>query len=58
MPWTADDAEQHTRKADTPAKRELWARVANRTLEQTGDEDRAIREADAAVSRDNHHHWI
>lgn len=32
MPWTAADAERHTKKADTPARQELWAKVANRVL--------------------------
>jgi methylmalonyl-CoA mutase N-terminal domain/subunit len=51
MPWTAADAERHTRKATTRALRELWAKVANECLEGTGDEGRAIREANAVVAR-------
>ncbi len=51
MPWTPDDAERHTRKATTEALRALWAKVANETLERTGDEGRAIREANAVVAR-------
>lgn len=51
MPWTADDAERHTHKASTPALQELWAKVANERLERTGDEARAIREANAVVAR-------
>ncbi|MBV9994520.1 MAG: hypothetical protein JO127_04840 [Caulobacteraceae bacterium] len=51
MPWTPDDAERHTHKAATPALQELWAEVANETLERTGDEGRAIREANAVVAR-------
>ncbi|WP_026438878.1 hypothetical protein [Acidocella facilis] len=31
--------------------RALWAKVANETLERTGDEGRAIREANAVVAR-------
>ncbi|GBQ23084.1 hypothetical protein AA0472_0982 [Acetobacter estunensis NRIC 0472] len=53
MPWTVDDAEKHTHKADTPHLRELWVKVANERLEHTGDEARAIREANAVVAR-NH----
>ncbi len=52
MPWTADDAERHTHKADTPSLQELWAKVANETLDRTGDEGRAIREANAVVARE------
>ncbi len=51
MPWTANDAERHTHKATTPAQKELWAKVANETLERTSDEGRAIREANAVIAR-------
>jgi hypothetical protein len=51
MPWTPDDAERHTHKATTSELKELWARVANERLEKTGDEGRAIREANAVIAR-------
>ncbi len=51
MPWTSNDAEKHTRKATTPELKELWAKVANESLDRTGDEGRAIREANAVVGR-------
>jgi len=51
MPWTENDAEQHTRKATTSELKELWAKVANESLKRTGDEGRAIREANAVVAR-------
>jgi hypothetical protein len=51
MPWTPDDAERHTHKATSPALKELWAQIANECLEQTGNEGRAIREANAVVAR-------
>jgi hypothetical protein len=51
MPWTANDAETHTHKATTSQLKELWAKVANESLEHTGDEARAIREANAVVAR-------
>jgi hypothetical protein len=51
MPWSPDDAQRHTHKATTWALKELWARVANDCLERTGDEGRAIREANAVVAR-------
>jgi len=35
----------------TRALRELWAKVANECLERTGDEGRAMREANAVVAR-------
>jgi hypothetical protein len=51
MPWTPDDAESHTHKATSSTLKELWAKVANETLERTGDESRAIREANAVIAR-------
>jgi len=51
MPWNPNDAERHTHKATTWALQELWAKVANECLERTGDEGRAIREANAVVAR-------
>jgi hypothetical protein len=51
MPWTPNEAERHTHKATTPDLKELWAKVANERLESTGDEARAIREANAVVAR-------
>jgi hypothetical protein len=51
MPWTPNDAQRHTRKATTSELRELWAQVANQALERTGDEGRAIREANAVIAR-------
>jgi len=51
MPWTASDAERHTHKAATRQLQELWAKVANESLDRTGDEGRAIREANSVVAR-------
>ena len=51
MPWFAEDAERHTHKASTLELQELWAKVANECLERTGDEGRAIREANAVIAR-------
>jgi len=51
MPWTPDDAKRHTYKATTWALKELWAKVANECLERTGDEGRAIREANVVIAR-------
>jgi hypothetical protein len=53
MLWTANDAERHiyTHKATTPQLKELWAKVANESLERSGDESRAIREANAVIAR-------
>jgi hypothetical protein len=51
MRWTPNDAERHTHKAATAELQELWAKVANESLERTGDEGRAIREANSVVAR-------
>lgn len=51
MPWTPDDAEKHTHKANTPELQQLWAKVANESLDRDGDEGRAIREANAVIAR-------
>lgn len=51
MPWTPKDAYSHNKKASTPAAQAQWAAVANQVLSDTGDEARAIREANAAISR-------
>jgi hypothetical protein len=51
MPWTLNDAERHTHKATTTELKELWAKVANESLERSGDEGRAFREANTVVAR-------
>jgi hypothetical protein len=51
MPWTSNDAEKHTHKATTSELQKLWAKIANEALERTGDEGRAIREANAVIAR-------
>jgi hypothetical protein len=56
MPWTDNDAENHTHKATTPALKALWAKVANESLDRTGDEGRAVREANAVVARQTEAH--
>jgi hypothetical protein len=50
MPWKPEDATRHTKKANTPKKRRQFSDVANSVLASTGDEGRAIREANAAVA--------
>lgn len=51
MPWTAADAQSHTKKAQTVAQKKQWAKVANSALEQYGDEGKAIKAANAAVAK-------
>jgi hypothetical protein len=54
MPWTAHDAESKTSKADTPKKRQVWAKVANAALGRGLSDGAAIREANAAVAGIKH----
>jgi uncharacterized protein YdaT len=53
MPWTAEDAERHTKKAKSAKRQRMWAEIANSVLTETGDEGRAIREANAMVGGDH-----
>lgn len=51
MPWTSRDAYSHTKKASTPHLQRMWAEIANSVLSSSGDEARAIREANAMVAK-------
>ena len=53
MPWATDDAERDTKKANSPKRQRMWSEIANSVLTDTGDEGRAIREANAMVGRDH-----
>ena len=53
MPWTSEDAQRHIKKADSAKRQRMWADIANSVLAETGDEGRAIREANAMVGRDH-----
>ena len=51
MPWLDDaDSLRHNQLAQGRLG-EIWRKVANETLERTGDEGRAIREANAVIDR-------
>ena len=51
MPWTPKDASSKTKKAKSPKAKRQWAHVADSVLKKTGDEGRAIREANSVVKR-------
>lgn len=51
MPWTPKDASRKTKKAKSPKAKRQWAHIADKVLARTGDEGRAIREANAVVKR-------
>lgn len=51
MPWTPSDGPaRHTKKAKSPTAKRQWADVANSVLKKTGDEGRAVREANGVVA--------
>jgi len=51
VPWLTDeDSLRHNKRAQGRLG-EIWRQVANETLERTGDEGRAIREANAVIAR-------
>ncbi len=54
MPWTASDAQSHTKLANTPAKQKQWAKVANAALAGCdGEKDKceasAIQQANSVI---------
>ena len=51
MPWLSDADSLRLNKLAQGELGEIWRKVANETLERTGDEGRAIREASAVIHR-------
>ena len=51
MPWSAKDALGKTKKARSAKGKRQWADVANSVLKRTGNEGRAVREANAVAKR-------
>jgi hypothetical protein len=51
MPWKPSDAKRHDKKAATPKKQRQWSDVADSVLSRTGDEGRAVREANAVIAK-------
>lgn len=49
MPWKPEDAKRHSKKADSPAQKRRWSEIANAVLEESGDEGKAIRIANARM---------
>ena len=54
MPWVPGDAGKHNRKAKSGKASRQWAAVANSVLSKTGNDARAIREANAVIARRSH----
>lgn len=55
MPWTPDQATQHTKRASTKKLQRQWSATANSVYERTGDEGRAIRGANSVVGKHDSH---
>jgi hypothetical protein len=51
MPWKPSEAKGKTHKAKSPADKKKWAATANAVLEKSGNDGKAIRIANAAVSK-------
>lgn len=51
MPWKPQDAQRHDKKAKSPKAQRQWSDVANSVLKATGDEGRAVREANGVVMK-------
>ena len=51
MPWSEKDANSHTSKADTPAKRKKWAATANAARAKALKDGKDEKEADASAIR-------
>ena len=49
MPWKPEDAKRHNKLA-VGKKARQWANVANSVLAKSGDDARAIREANAVIA--------
>jgi len=50
MPWTANSATKHTRKANTAKRKSRWSAVANDALRRGASEGSAVRQANAVVA--------
>ncbi len=51
MPWTSKDVGRHNRGVKSSTGKRQWADVANSVLRRTGNEGRAIREANAVAKK-------
>lgn len=49
MPWSPSDAKHHTKKANTPARKKHWSKIANAVLRRTGNDAMAIRVANSKM---------
>lgn len=54
MPWNPSDAARHNKKAKSGKAAAQWSAVANSVLGKTGNDAKAIREANAVIARRTH----
>lgn len=54
MPWKPEDAGRHNKNAKSGKAASQWSSVANSVLAKTGNDGRAIREANAVIARRTH----
>jgi hypothetical protein len=54
MPWQPTDASKKTHKANTPRLRRMWSHIANGVLAKTGNDAKAIQEANGVIARASH----
>jgi uncharacterized protein YdaT len=51
MPWTIKDVTKHNSKITSPHAKEVWVKIANKILDESGDEERAIRIANSQANK-------
>ena len=51
MPWQPSDAKRHDKKAASPKAQRQWSEVANSVLKSTGDDAKAIKEANGVIRK-------
>ena len=51
MPWTASDAQRHTRKAKTSKQKRQWAHVAESMRKRGASEGAAMRAANGVIAK-------
>jgi hypothetical protein len=51
MPWSASDAQRHTKKARSHKQKRMWSHVADSMLARGASEGAAIRAANGVVKK-------
>jgi len=53
VPWKPQDAQRHTKKADTPKKQKQWADLSTRLLAAGKPEGEAVKTANGVIKRES-----